>query len=123
MDRHILAFLAVLVSGASVLASAGYFSSPEDRRFYSSWTAVFLLTVLGCLFSASWLGYLVFLELSTAALFFLTARKEPGRPSGTSRPSLRGRPFFWEGSPARGAALPSARWKGMSAFCSSWAWV
>ena len=76
-DRSVLGLLAVLVSGASVLASAGYFSSPEDRRFYSSWTAVFLLTVLGCLFSASWLGYLVFLELSTAALFFLTARKEP----------------------------------------------
>lgn len=66
-DRYALGLLAVLVSAASVPASAGYFPSPEDRRFYRCWTAAFLLSVLECFFSATWLGYLVFLELSTAA--------------------------------------------------------
>ncbi len=76
-DRGILALLAVSVTGASTAASWGYFSSPGDRRFFFQWASVFLLSVLGAFFSASWLGYLVFLELSTLGLFFLTARKEP----------------------------------------------
>ena len=72
----VLALMAGAASAAAVLFSEGYFDDRGDRRRFRALTLLFFLSVCGALFSADWLGYLIFLEVSTLALFFLIARKE-----------------------------------------------
>ena len=106
-DRLVLALLAAAVTVSAGTAAMGYFETAAERRRFCRWAIAFLLSVLGCLFSSTWLGYLVFMELSTFALFVLVAAKESRTAFRYLTVQLAGAAFLVVGiAGAGGGSLP-----------------
>ncbi len=74
--RTLLAFVAFVLSFAACTYARGYFAGAGEHRFFLYGSLCFLLSVWGTLFSAQWITFAVFMEISTAALFLLIALKE-----------------------------------------------
>ena len=74
--RALLALLALALTIATCVYGRRYFEGAGERRFFMYGSLGFLLSVWGTLFSAQWITFAVFMEISTAALFSLIALKE-----------------------------------------------
>ncbi|HPE67155.1 MAG TPA: proton-conducting transporter membrane subunit, partial [Synergistales bacterium] len=74
--RALLALLAFALSSATCVYARRYFEGADERRFFMYGSLAFLLSVWGTLFSAYWITFAVFMEISTAFLFSLIALKE-----------------------------------------------
>ncbi len=74
--RALLALLAFALSSATCVYARRYFEGADERRFFMYGSLGFLLSVWGTLFSAHWITFAVFMEISTAFLFSLIALKE-----------------------------------------------
>ncbi len=106
--RALLALLAAVLSCGVAVYGRGYFEGGTEHRFFLFCSACFLMSVWGTLFSAEWLMFLVFMEISTVALFALIAPKEPGVALGYLVVQLAGAALFLAGIGAVEAGHGSA---------------
>jgi len=93
--------LPALLAGALVAAAAvygeGYFDAVAERRAFRALLCVFFFSVIGAVFSSSWLVFFVFVEISTVALFLMIAIQRRDVAEGYLQIQLVGASFFLAG--------------------------